>query len=128
MPSLKSVLAFDALTCAVMGVALIAGAPLLETVTAIPAGISLIAGVLLIPIAALMAVVAARFTAEPLAVWLVIAGNGCWVAASLVLIGADLIQPNAFGVAFILVQAAAVTALALMEFGALRATRQQSLA
>lgn len=128
MPSLKSVLALDALTCAVMGVALMAGAPLLETVTAIPAGLSFVAGVLLVPVAAFMAVVAARFTAEPLAVWLVIAGNGGWVAASLVLVGAELIQPNAFGVAFILGQAAAVTGLALMEFGALRATRQQSLA
>ncbi|MCX2722149.1 hypothetical protein [Roseibium salinum] len=128
MPSLKSVLALDALTCAVMGVALMAGAPLLETLTAIPAGLSFAAGVLLIPVAAFMAVVAARFTAEPRAVWLVIAGNGGWVAASLVLVGAELIQPNAFGVAFILVQAAAVTALALMEFGALRANRQQSLA
>ncbi|WP_299816888.1 hypothetical protein [uncultured Roseibium sp.] len=125
MPSLKLLLAFDALTCAVMAIVLIAGAPLLETVTGIPQMLSLGAGVLLIPSAFFIGLVAMRFSSLVPAVMLVIAGNGAWVAASLVIVAAGLTAPNSLGVAFILVQAAAVTLLTLLEFSALRSIRPQ---
>jgi len=123
MPSLKSLLVLDAVTCAVTGIALIAGAQLLDEMTAIPAGLSFFAGVLLLPVAAFMAIVTARFSSNAPAVWLIIAGNGAWVVASLLVVAAGLVRPNLYGIAFILIQAAAVTGLVLLEFSALRACR-----
>lgn len=123
MPNLKQLLLLDAVSCAGMGVLLIAGASMIEIWMAIPAGLSITAGLLLLPVAAFMALTGARLSNNAAAVWTVILGNAGWVAASFFIVAAGLVQPNALGVVFILAQGAFVTVLALMEYAAVRAER-----
>jgi hypothetical protein len=113
--SLRNVLLVDAATCLLTGALLTFGARLLGQLTAIPAAVLLYAGVSLIPIAAFMAVTAMRAILPPLGVWIVIAGNALWVAASVGLMIGPWIAPNAWGYAFIAAQAAAVAVLTKLE-------------
>ncbi|MEX0922713.1 MAG: hypothetical protein WD489_00190 [Rhodovibrionaceae bacterium] len=55
--------------------------------------------------------------------WLAILGNLLWIAASLALAVSGWVSPTALGLAFLLVQAAAVALLTVLEFAALRGGR-----
>jgi hypothetical protein len=58
----------------------------------------------------------------PAGTWLVIAGNAAWVAASALLLVGGWVTPTLLGYGFVIVQAAAVTLLAAIEYaGILRA-------
>lgn len=118
--SLRSLLLFDAATCAAMGLALILGAGPVATLTALPAGLLHYAGLSLLPIAAFMAFVALRPALQPAGARLVVLGNAAWAVASLALPLFGWVAPNGLGVAFIAAQALAVVALALLERAALR--------
>jgi hypothetical protein len=117
---LRAVLAFDAVTCLVMGVLLVAGAAPLAGWSGLPVNLLRVAGVALFPSAALMATAAA--TRRPALVWLVIAGNVAWVLASLA-VAAVVASATAVGIISILVQAVAVAVLAWLEFRGLPAVR-----
>jgi hypothetical protein len=117
---LRIILRVDAATCIATGLLLTIGADVIAGLTSIPAQLSFYAGLSLFPIALLIGFAATRPTIVPPLVWLVIAGNVLWVAASLWLAFAGPIAPNAIGTAFILVQAAAVALLAELEFFGLR--------
>lgn len=117
---LRRILQIDAATCVATGLLLTIGAGVIAEITAIPANVSLFAGMSLFPVALFIAVVATRKVLMPALVWLVVAGNAAWVIASLWLIFGGSIAPNALGVAFVLVQAAAVALLAELEFFGLR--------
>jgi len=121
MTNLNRILGLDALTCAVMGVVLIAGAPALSTLLALPSTLLFYAGCLLFPIAAFMTILACQTAPWPAGVWLVILGNAGWIAASLVVLVAS--GPNVLGVGFVIVQALVVALLALAEFNALNRRR-----
>jgi hypothetical protein len=58
--------------------------------------------------------------------WLVVAGNGLWVVASLMLVLAGWIAPNPLGIAFIVAQALVVAVLAMLEHGALRGVLERA--
>ena len=116
--SLRNVLLVDAATCLLTGAMLTFGARVLAQLTAIPATLLLYAGVSLIPIAAFMAATAMRAVLPPLGVWIVIAGNALWVAASVGLMIGPWIAPNAWGYAFIAAQAVAVAVLTKLELDA----------
>jgi hypothetical protein len=118
--SARCLLLIDATTCGVMGAVLTLGADALGSLTRIPPALLFYAGLALFPIAAFMAVVATRPVIQPAAMWLVVAGNGLWVVASLMLVLAGWIAPNPFGIAFIVAQALVVAVLAMLEHGALR--------
>jgi hypothetical protein len=79
------------------------------------------AGLALLPIAAVMLLIALRPALQPAGAWLVIAGNGAWVAASFALLLTGWVAPTTLGIAFVVVQALAVALLAKLEHGALRA-------
>ncbi|MGQ9425112.1 hypothetical protein ACXYTJ_06790 [Gilvimarinus sp. F26214L] len=113
--ALGRLLFIDAGTCAAMGGLLIVAGTFITTLTAIPATLLFYAGIVLLPVAALMAFTAIRPESTAL-VRLVVIGNALWVAASLLLVIGPWIQPNAFGYAFIIVQALVVTGLAALEF------------
>lgn len=114
---LNKILAFDALTCALMGIALIILAAALSGLLALPQDLLFYAGWLLLPIALFMAMLAKQTRPSAAGTWLVILGNVAWVVASLaVLLIAD---PNVLGVGFVLIQAIVVAGLAWAEFGAL---------
>lgn len=117
---LRTILLLDAATCAVMGAALGLAAAPIARLTDIPPGLLLYAGLILLPIAAFIAIVAAR--PAPSLVWLVILGNLGWVAASVLLLVSGWIAPNGLGYAFIAVQAIAVAIISKLEHGALRQT------
>lgn len=115
--TLKNILALDAATCALMGIALALAAPALSSVLALPHGLLFYAGLLLLPIAAFMAFLAWQANPWSAGVWLVVLGNAAWVLASIgVLIVAS---PNGLGIGFLVIQAGVVALLALAEFNTL---------
>lgn len=121
-PRLRTLLLADAATCTAMGVALAAGAGPLAVLTGLPAALLTYAGLSLIPIAAVMLLIALRPALQPAGAWLVIAGNVAWVIASIALLLSGWVAPTALGVTFVVVQALAVAGLAKLEHAALPAT------
>lgn len=117
---LPAVLRIDAATCVATGLLMTAGSSLVAAATEIPSVLLTAAGASLFPIAAFMAFTAGRVPAWPLGVWIVILGNVGWVLASVWLLASDAINPNTFGVVFVLIQAGAVTVLAALEYVGLR--------
>lgn len=120
LPSLRKLLFLDAATCAGMGIVLVLGSGFIAGLTRLPPALLLYAGIALLPIAAFMAIVATRPVPPLPGVWLVIAGNMLWVAASVLLPVGGLISPNPLGWAFVLAQALVVAGLAGLEYGAVR--------
>ena len=113
---LRRVLLIDAATCVLAGLVMAAGAKFVNGLTAIPTGLLLPAGSILLPIAAFMAFVATRARLSRPAVWLIVAGNAAWVAASLYLMLGNAIAPNWWGQLFIGAQALAVALLTVLEY------------
>ncbi|WP_109794907.1 hypothetical protein [Minwuia thermotolerans] len=117
---LRATVLADGVTCAVMGVALAAGAGFVASLTGLPGGLLFWAGLALLPVAAFMLLTARSARPSRAAAWIIIAGNEAWVLGSVLLMLAGWVEPNALGYAFIAVQAAAVALLATIEFLALR--------
>lgn len=115
MPTLKQLLAIDALTCLVTGALFVTATAPLAAILELPPTLLLYAGVALFPCAALM--MAAKSTlAKPL-VWFVILGNFAWAIASVAV--AFALTPTQLGFVFTLVQAALVAGLGVLELRAL---------
>jgi hypothetical protein len=106
---LRTVLRIDAATCVATGLLMTVGTKPLAGLTQLPPGLLLAAGLSLLPIAAFIVFV-----------WLIIFGNIGWVLASVWLLIAGAVTPNALGAAFVIVQAVAVAALATLEFMGVR--------
>jgi hypothetical protein len=119
---LRTVLLVDAVTCVVTGLVMALGADVAASLTAVPAPLLRVAGISLFPIAAFIALVGTRDSLAPPAVFVVIAGNALWVAASVLLLVSGLITPNVLGYIFVGGQAAAVAVLAELEYFGLRQT------
>jgi hypothetical protein len=117
---LRAILTLDVVTCVATGTLMAVGSARLSSLTLIPANVLWIAGMILFPIAVFIAVVAARLPRSLTGVWLVIGSNAGWVIGSLALLVDGGFSPNAFGAAFIVVQAVAVAILAELEFMGLR--------
>jgi hypothetical protein len=115
--TLRQWLVVDALTCIAFGTLLLAAAAPLSILFGAPRSLLLVSGVVLFPCAALMAV-AARTLAVPL-VWLVVAGNAAWIAASIAVTW--MLALTGTGLAFVTIQAAAVALLVSLEWRALKA-------
>jgi len=113
--SLRSILLVDGIVSGAVGVLLLAAASLLDAALDLPATFLRGVGIVLLPWFALLAVIATRTVVSRTAVRFVIAVNLGWVAASLVLPFTGWIEPNALGIAFILVQALAVIVFALAQ-------------
>ncbi len=116
---LRPLLWFDAATCAAVGaLLLLAGGPLSE-VLALPRPLLTEAGILLLPFALFVAWAAGR--AEPRgAAKVIVAANVAWVVGSLLLVAGPWLRPTPLGTAFVLVQAAAVAGIALLQAAATR--------
>ena len=109
---LRSILAFDAVTCIIMGLLLSMWPVPLSALLGLPAAFLLGAGLLLFPCAALMLLASAR--PHPLLVGLVVLGNVAWAAASVLVV--VLMGPAALGTVFVLGQAVAVAVMAWAEW------------
>lgn len=111
---LKLVLTADALSCLGMGALLTAAAAPLSGLFGLSHDVVFGAGAVLLPIGLFILVIATRRNVTPLFIYTIIAGNVLWVADSLILAGSAP-TITAIGTAFVLVQAAAVTVLTVLE-------------
>ena len=123
--SLQAILLLDAASCAAMGLALVLLASPLAAFTALPERLLFWSGFVLLPVAALIAVVALRPGAGP-APRLVILANLLWVIGSLAILLGGWVHPNGLGATFILGQAAFVTALSALEWAGLPSERGEA--
>ena len=114
----RPALLIDAAASAATATLLIAGTGLLETWLAIPATVIREAGLILAPYIVLVVIVATRPQISTRAVWVIIACNAIWTAASFAILA--FISPNGLGVAFVIGQALAVAALGVLQWAALR--------
>jgi hypothetical protein len=119
LPSLRSLLVFDAVTCTVMGALATLGSGTLAGLTLLPIALLTEAGIVLLAVAAFILFVATRRVMPAIGVIAIIAGNTFWVVGSLAVLLAT--TPNVLGTGFVLAQAAAVAALATLELTAWRA-------
>ncbi|MCR4265906.1 hypothetical protein [Nitratireductor sp. ZSWI3] len=117
--TLPWLLRLDSVTCVAMGALLALASDFISNLTEIPAKVLIYAGLSLIPIAIFMALVSWRRLQQKLLAQVVIAGNIVWVLGSLALLG--MVEPNGFGIVFVLAQAGAVAVFALLEWRALEA-------
>jgi hypothetical protein len=125
--SLRTLLWIDAATCAGFGAILALGSREIGALVQISPGFLLYVGLALLPMAAVIAIAAWPRTVDRRAARLVVAGNVLWVAASVVVVIAGWVEPNAVGLAFIAGQAVAVAVLAAFEYGAARTSMVPAL-
>jgi hypothetical protein len=123
--SLRRVLFVDAATCVASGLLMGAGARPLSDALQLPQPLLLEAGLLLFPIAAFIAFVAARASTSLLAVAMVVIGNLAWAAASVWVLASASFSPNRWGTAFVVLQAITVLVLSALEARGALALRSQ---
>lgn len=119
-PFLRNALRLDAAVSGAAALLLLGGASLLAPLTGLPAGLLFWSGVVLVPFVAALVVVARRETAPRLVVVDIVGRNALWVAASFGLLASGLVQPTAFGIAFVAAQALAVALFAVLQWSGMR--------
>lgn len=112
---LRYVLVADAVASGATGAILIAGAGFLSGLLAMPGELLFEAGLILVPYVLFVLWTATRPVIPVKPVWLIIACNALWTSSSVILL-LGWIAPNALGIAFVLVQAAAVGLLGLLQY------------
>ena len=117
---LRTVLWADAIASGATGLMMVAGAGLLDSLLGLPAALTREAGFVLVPYAALVAVVAARAQISRAAVWVFIVANAAWTIGSIGLLLGGL-APTALGYAFVIAQALVVAVLAELQYAGVRA-------
>ncbi len=117
---LRNVLFADAVVSGATGALMALAAGVLEPILQVPAPLLRIAGLVLLPYAAVVAMLARRGTLSRGAVWAVIGCNALWAIDCVALLFTGWIDPGVLGVAFILVQALVVAAFAELQVVGLR--------
>jgi biotin transporter BioY len=117
---LRLVLKLDAAACGALGVASLAGAPVLDDLLGVPVVLLAPVGVFLVAWAVVLWVISSRPRVSKTAAWVVILFNLAWTVDSAVVLAAGWFSLTAIGAAFILAQAAAVVIIAAAQFYALR--------
>ncbi|PTM40140.1 hypothetical protein [Bosea sp. 124] len=112
---LRNAFALDAAACAGTGLLLATTAGPLSGWLGFPIGFLRSAGLVLLPCAAMLAWLASRETLPRLAVLAVIGVNLLWIADSIAILLAGWFAPTGLGMAFVLVQAAAVAVVTELE-------------
>lgn len=117
---LRLLLGVDSASCLASGVLLTAASPWLPGLLNLPNALLVPAGVFLLGFGAWLGLLASGRGLTRAAVRTVVGVNAAWVAATGALGLGFLVDPNGFGTAFLLVQAAAVAGLAALQAAALR--------
>jgi len=125
---LRRALIIDAVVSGATAVLLVFAAGMLARWLEVPESLLRYAGVVLVPFVGYVAFVARRDVVPRASVLAVIGLNFAWVAASLWLLLGGPIEPNAFGYAFIIVQALAVALFAEVQYVGLRRSELQRVA
>lgn len=120
---LRRVLLADAASGLAMGLALIAGAGVLEPLLGLPAALLREAGFVLLPIAAFITWTGLRKVLSRRMVWAVVIGNALWVADSFILLFSGWVSPTVLGQVFVVGQAVVVAVFAELEFFGVRRAR-----
>lgn len=115
---LRLALRLDAVASGTMGLLLLLGNSFLAELLGLPAGLLLGAGAVLVVFAAGVAAVGLRRRLSRVGAWEIVVINALWVLASLVV--AIAVPMTGLGVAFVLVQAAAVAVFAELQVVGLR--------
>lgn len=123
---LRRALLADAALSGATGVLMAVAAVPLAGVTGLPEALFRWAGLILLPFAALVAVLGTRERPARAAVLAVVVINALWVIDSVLLLVLGWFEPTALGVAFVAAQAIAVAAFA--EAQAIGLRRAQALA
>ena len=117
---LRRVLAVDAALTGATALMLVAGAPILENLFGLPTALLRWAGVTLIPYTAWLVSLLRKEALPRGAVWVVAACNALWAIDSIALLFTNWVDPTVLGIAFVVVQALVVGALAEAQYMGLR--------
>jgi len=117
---LKWALLGDGIASAASGLLMLAGADMLDELTGLPTGLLRYAGLFLLPYAALVGWMGLRPRPPRWLVWTVVVGNLAWTVESALLLLSGWVQPTAYGIAFVLAEAAVVALFAELQFIGLR--------
>lgn len=120
---LRLVLKLDAVASGALGALFLAGGSLLEGLLGTPLSLLVPVGVFLVVWAAALWIVASRSRISRAAVWAVISVNFLWALDSVVVVAAGWFALTSLGLAFVLLQAAAVAVFAVVQLYALRRMR-----
>jgi hypothetical protein len=126
--SLRLALLADAGASGATAALLVAGAGLLEPLSGLPVALMREAGMLLVPYVMLILFVASRSTASVAVVNAIIGINAAWTAASGLLLVGGWVSPTLLGIAFVLAQALAVGAFAVVQYACLRQAGRRAMA
>ena len=118
--SLRRVLLLDAAISGATGILMVAGATAFDALFGVPAPLVRYSGLVLLLFAALVLYFARSEGLSSGRVWTVILMNAAWVAASVLVLVSGWIDPTALGMAFVILQALAVAALAEVQYTAMR--------
>jgi len=113
---LRQVLAADAVTGALAGFAMTAGADLLAPVLNLNRDILFYGGIALAPFVVFLAWLALQPQPPRTGVMTIIVLNALWVIGSVALLVTGIEQPNALGYGFVIAQAVAVGVYAELEY------------
>jgi hypothetical protein len=119
-PLLRRALAVDAGASIVFGIALGAFAGPLQHWLRLPQSLLFGAGLVALGYGLVLSMLCRRRTLAVAAVWSIVIGNLFWAGACVVLAFAGWLAPSPAGVGFLLLQAAAVIALADLQYLGLR--------
>lgn len=125
-PLLKTALIADALACAALALAQIAAPGLLQDWLGIPRALLLGSGVFLLGYTVLLLILCASKAVWKALVAGIVLGNIGWALACIGLALAAPFAPGPWGLAYLLVQAAAVLGLAGAEYAGLNASRRNT--
>jgi hypothetical protein len=125
---LKTALAVDAASGAAIAALQLALPGLLADELGLPMALLLETGLFLVGFAALLAFLARSGRVVAALVRAIVIGNVAWSAACVLIWATALVTPTALGIAYLLLQAAAVLALAAWEAVGLKASRPAAAA
>jgi hypothetical protein len=123
MNLIRTALVADAVACFASGALLAAGGTFLASLTGVPAAVSTPLGLFLLALGAFIAWVGARRETPRGPVLLIVVLNSAWVVGSIIVLLAGVLPLTMFGVAFVIVQAIAVAALAAIQWIGLGSAR-----
>lgn len=125
---IRTALNLDAAASGALALLAIGAAPVLSPLLGLPQPLLFWAGIALLPWVALLLGLARREAAPRILLVDVIALNALWVAASIGLLASGLVTPTLLGFGFVLAQALAVTAFAVLQLVGLRRATAQAAA
>lgn len=106
----------DAFATAATGLLMAAAGELLADITGIPAGFSVPVGIALVAFAAVVAIVGTRRQTPRGLATAIVGINALWVVGSFVVLALGSFPLTVLGVAFVVSQALAVAALAILQY------------